>query len=114
MLSSCGKDDFLNFTIKIVEASLFLMRRRTAETGLPVTQHIFIFDLKNFSLAAATHTATIDLLRKLITIYEGGERGGLQSYFLVFLNEIYSAFFYQIYDNIISENLRSFNVVKSL
>ena len=89
MLSSCGKDDFLNFTIKIVEASLFLMRRRTAETGLPVTQHIFIFDLKNFSLAAATHTATIDLLRKLITIYEGGERGGLQSYFLVFLNEIY-------------------------
>ena len=94
MLSSCGKDDFLNFTIKIVEASLFLMRRRTAETGLPVTQHIFIFDLKNFSLAAATHTATIDLLRKLITIYEGGERGGLQSYFLVFLNEIYSAFFF--------------------
>ena len=71
MLSSCGKDDFLDFTIKIVETSLMLMRMKTVETGLPVTQHVFIFDLKDFSLSAATHTATIDLLRKLIAIYEG-------------------------------------------
>ena len=71
ILSSCGKDDFLKFTIKIVEASLLLMRRKTVETGRSVTQHVFIFDLADFSLAAATHPATIDLLRKLITIYEG-------------------------------------------
>ena len=57
--------------MKVVETSLFLMRRRTAELGRPVTQHVFIFDLANFSLAAATHSATIDLLRKLIAIYEG-------------------------------------------
>ena len=71
ILSSCGKDDFLKFTIKIVEVSLLLMRRKTVETGRSVTQHVFIFDLADFSLAAATHPATIDLLRKLITIYEG-------------------------------------------
>ena len=57
--------------MKVVETSLFLMRRKTAELGRPVTQHVFIFDLANFSLAAATHSATIDLLRKLIAIYEG-------------------------------------------
>ena len=71
ILSCCGKDDFLKFTVKVVEPSLALMRRKTEELGRPVTQHVFIFDLKNFSLAAATHTATIDLLRKLIAIYEG-------------------------------------------
>ena len=57
--------------MKVVESSLFLMRRKTAELGRPVTQHVFIFDLKDFSFAAATHAATIDLLRKLIAIYEG-------------------------------------------
>ena len=70
-MSCCGKDDFLKFTVKVVETSLFLMRRKKAELGRAVTQHVFIFDLKNFSLAAATHSATIDLLRKLIAIYEG-------------------------------------------
>ena len=73
ILSCCGKDDFLKFTVKVVESSLFLMRRKTAELGRPVTQHVFIFDLKDFSFAAATHPATIDLLRKLIAIYEGRE-----------------------------------------
>ena len=71
LLACCGKDDFLKFTVKVVETSLFLMRSKTAELGRAVTQHIFIFDLKNFSLAAATHSATIDLLRTLIAIYEG-------------------------------------------
>ena len=51
MLNGAGKDDFLNFTIKIVETSLALMRLKTKETPSPVTQHVFIFDLDGFSLA---------------------------------------------------------------
>ena len=51
MLNGAGKDDFLNFTIKIVETSLALMRLKTKETLSPVTQHVFIFDLDGFSLA---------------------------------------------------------------
>ena len=88
MLNGAGKDDFLNFTIKIVETSLALMRLKTKETPSPVTQHVFIFDLDGFSLAvrhlnnsiifalcffliqAATHSDTLDLLRRLISVYE--------------------------------------------
>ena len=52
MLNSAGKDDFLDFTIKIVETSLTLMRLKTKENPTsPVTQHVFIFDLDLFSLA---------------------------------------------------------------
>ena len=51
MLNGAGKDDFLNFTIKIVETSLALMRLKTKETPSSVTQHVFIFDLDGFSLA---------------------------------------------------------------
>ena len=36
-----------------------------------VTQHIFIFDLEGFSLGMATHTPTLDILQRLISIYEG-------------------------------------------
>ena len=46
MLLSTGKDVFLDFTIKIVETSLALMRRKSQETAqAPITKHVFIFDL---------------------------------------------------------------------
>ena len=36
-----------------------------------VTKHVFIFDLEGFSFSMATHTPTLDILQRLITIYEG-------------------------------------------
>ena len=71
ILQSASKEDFVDFTIKIVETSLQLMRIKSSEnSSAPVTQHVFIFDLQGFSLQAATHTETMDILRKLISVYE--------------------------------------------
>ena len=39
-----------------------------------MTQHIFIFDLEGFSLTMATHTPTLDILQRLISIYEGSSK----------------------------------------
>ena len=52
ILRGAGKDDFIDFTIHIVETSLALMREKCFENGSSsVTQHVFIFDLEGFSLA---------------------------------------------------------------
>ena len=52
ILRGAGKDDFIDFTIHIVETSLALMRKKSLEDGSSsVTQHVFIFDLEGFSLA---------------------------------------------------------------
>ena len=51
LLLSVSKEDFVDFTIKIVETSLNLMRKKSQEVGSSVvTQHVFIFDLEGFSL----------------------------------------------------------------
>ena len=88
MLRSASKEDFIDFTIRIVETSLSLMRTKSQEDGSSiVTQHVFIFDLEGFSfgvsfvydvslsdqtilLQAATNTDTLDIIRQLISIYE--------------------------------------------
>ena len=41
------------------------------ELNNKVTKHIFIFDLEGFSLMMATHAPTLDILQRLISIYEG-------------------------------------------
>ena len=52
ILRGASKDDFIDFTIHIVETSLALMRQKCLEDGSSsVTQHVFIFDLEGFSLA---------------------------------------------------------------
>ena len=63
ILLSDSKDDFVDFTIKIVETSLNLMRKKSQELGSSVViQHVFIFDLEGFSLGVRniydTHTFT--------------------------------------------------------
>ena len=50
MLACASVEEFMEFTLKIVECSLHLMRKKSAETSKPVTQHVFIFDLDGFSL----------------------------------------------------------------
>ena len=46
MLTCASVEEFLDFTLKIVECSMLLMKK----TETLVTQHVFIFDLKGFSL----------------------------------------------------------------
>ena len=64
------------------------MRQKTHDSGEAVTQvtpgcsskrpgnifplqHVFIFDLDGFSLTTATHRPTLDILQRLIAVYEG-------------------------------------------
>lgn len=54
ILLSAGKEDFLRYTVRIVETSLQLMRLQSQQrAAAPVTQHVFIFDLEGFSLAVS-------------------------------------------------------------
>ena len=54
ILACASVEEFMDFTLKIVECSLHLMRKKSAETSKPVTQHVFIFDLDGFSLKVTT------------------------------------------------------------
>ena len=103
----------MEFTLRIMETSMMLMRQNTLATGSPVYQHVFIFDMDGFSLRVnnlafltlnsnlfmyrmfsnsqfiqfkimltihkiipfafqtATYSPTLDILKKLIAMYEG-------------------------------------------
>ena len=50
MLACVSKEEFVDFTLKIVETSLQLMRKKSIQSGKPSSQHVFIFDLEGFSL----------------------------------------------------------------
>ena len=50
MLSCVSIEEFIDFTLKIVECSMLLMKKKSQITGKPVDQHVFIFDLDGFSL----------------------------------------------------------------
>ena len=54
MLACVSIEEFLDFTLKIVECSMSLMRKKSQILGKPVTQHVFIFDLDGFSLKVNT------------------------------------------------------------
>ena len=54
MLACVSIEEFLDFTLKIVECSMSLMRKKSQSSGKPVTQHVFIFDLDGFSLMVRT------------------------------------------------------------
>ena len=104
MLSCISREEFMEFTLRIMETSMMLMRQNTLATGSPVYQHVFIFDMGGFSLRVnnlaflrmfsnsqfiqfkrmltihkiipfalqtATYSPTLDILKKLIAMYEG-------------------------------------------
>ena len=50
ILACVSKEEFMDFTLKIVECSMMLMRKKSQMSGKPVSQHVFIFDLDGFSL----------------------------------------------------------------
>ena len=54
ILACVSTEEFLDFTLKIVECNMRLMRKKSQILGKPVTQHVFIFDLDGFSLKVNT------------------------------------------------------------
>ena len=50
MLACVSKEEFMDFTLKIVECSMLLMKKKSQMSGKQVSQHVFIFDLEGFSL----------------------------------------------------------------
>ena len=50
MLACVSVEEFVDFTLKIVECSMLLMKEKSQLSRKPVSQHVFIFDLEGFSL----------------------------------------------------------------
>ena len=88
MLSCISMEEIMEFTLRIMETSMMLMRQNTLATGYPVYQHVFIFDMDGLSFKVqnwkekqtkhckllfqtATSKPSIDILEKSISIYQG-------------------------------------------
>merc|ERR1719402_1934201 len=84
MLACVSIEEFLDFTLKIVECSMRLMRKKSESSGTPVTQHVFIFDLDGFSLITATHGPTIEILQRLISVYEANYPETLKAAYVLY------------------------------
>jgi len=93
MLACVSIEEFLDFTLKIVECSMMLMRKKSEILGKPLTQHVFIFDLEGFSLKAATHGPTIELLQRLISVYEANYPETLKAAYVLNASSIFQLIF---------------------
>ena len=82
LLSSVSTEEFIDFNLRLVETSVHLMKEKGA------TKHVFIFDLQGLTLKVSGYIHTslfdvvfifqdvtfapmIEILQRLITIYEG-------------------------------------------
>jgi len=93
MLACVSIEEFLDFTLKIVECSMRLMRKKSQSSGKPVSQHVFIFDLDGFSLKAATHGPTIEILQRLISVYEANYPETLKAAYVLNASSIFQIIF---------------------
>ena len=62
MLACVSKEEFMDFTLKIVECSMLLMKKKSRMSGKPISQHVFIFDLEGFSLKVKRENVHIHYL----------------------------------------------------
>jgi len=93
ILACVSIEEFLDFTLKIVECSMSLMRKKSQSSGKPVTQHVFIFDLDGFSLITATHGPTIEILQRLISVYEANYPETLKAAYVLNASSIFQIIF---------------------
>ena len=54
MLACISREDFMNFTLRIVESSILMMRKQSLILQKPVSQHVFIFDMEGFSVKVSS------------------------------------------------------------
>jgi len=114
MLLSTGKDVFLDFTIKIVETSLALMRRKSQEPAQsPITKHVFIFDLEGFSLTAATNSDTLEILRRLISVYEKNYPETLKAAYVLNASNIFKIVFKIVQSTVQQKTLNKIKIFGS-
>ena len=50
MLACVSKEEFMDFTLRILESSILMMSKKSLVSDVPVSQHVFIFDMEGFSL----------------------------------------------------------------
>jgi len=93
LLSSVSKQDFIDYTLRIVETSLALMRESSRKHGAPVYQHTFIFDMSGFTFKDATHTPTLEVVQQLITIYEGNYPETLKAAYVINTPKVFQLVF---------------------
>ncbi|KAG7158498.1 SEC14-like protein 2-like [Homarus americanus] len=70
LLSSVRKNDYIRYTVRVLEASRQDMAKQTQILGYPVTQQCCIFDLDNFSLRHVTWKPAMDVILELVQLYE--------------------------------------------
>ena len=58
LLACISREDFMNFTLRIVESSVLMMRKQSLALQKPVSQHVFIFDMEGFSVKVSTFNMT--------------------------------------------------------
>lgn len=110
MLACVSKEEFMDFTLKIVECSMMLMRKNSHISGKPVSQHVFIFDLDGFSLKSATHRPMLDILQKVIAVYEANYPETLKAAFVLNASSFFQIVFKIIQSTVQQNTLRKIHV----
>ncbi|CAL4128568.1 unnamed protein product, partial [Meganyctiphanes norvegica] len=70
LLHSVSKADYIRYTFRTLEISHVDMIKQTEIKGFPVTQQVCIFDMQNFSIKNVTWKPAMDVVLKLVQIYE--------------------------------------------
>ncbi|KAB7501472.1 hypothetical protein Anas_11253 [Armadillidium nasatum] len=90
--SSCN-EDILKYIFQIVEKSLAVMRKKSRDEEQPIGKEIFIFDLNHFSLRDFTWTPAINLVLKLVQMYEANYPEILKHAFAINAPKVFSVLF---------------------
>jgi len=93
LLTAVSKQDFIDYTLRILETSLTLMEESTRRTKSPVYQHTFIFDMDQFSLKDATYGPTLEVVQALISIYEGNYPETLKAAYVINTSKVFQLVF---------------------
>ncbi|KAL7635635.1 UNVERIFIED_CONTAM: hypothetical protein RMT77_013452 [Armadillidium vulgare] len=91
--ASSSNEDILKYIFQIVEKSLDLMRRKSRDLEQPIGKEIFIFDLNHFSLRDFTWTPAINLVLKLVQMYEANYPEILKHAFAINAPKVFSVLF---------------------
>jgi len=113
ILNCVSREEFVDFTIRIVETSLDLMRQRSEATGTPVTQHVFVFDLMGFTLGAATHGPTLDILQRLMAVYEANYPETLKAAYVINASTVFQIIFRIVKGTVQTKTLNKIKVFGS-
>ncbi|XP_054715731.1 SEC14-like protein 2 [Uloborus diversus] len=70
LIKSVRRVDVMKVIVKSLEIDVQEMKQESMKRGKRIDKWIYIFNFENFSLATATHKATLEILGSLVTMYE--------------------------------------------